>query len=306
VVDYWTKTASDFVTAHGASFTGILVTSSGKYIYFTENDGNDFTGATSIVNATGDLAGTVLTTTPHSVSQPQIDQLVILTGTVGSSIDITIGAVTRRCYWNTDPAITVAGFLVAGAGNVAAFAAIGITLTGNDTVPSDGFIFTGPAGLANAFTTTAVIFYGSMTWNLGTDQNAADTVARIDRITLTGETGTAKIVCDNVPSPSVVNITIAGTLAHSETWNRRGGAENDPLLEITGGEIGAQMARSRVMLSIPIIDLDANDLNPHIDPIGCFEDDLNQVGGNNRIFAFNRGVFDMKNRHWDIDMIEIV
>jgi hypothetical protein len=304
VVDYWTKTAADFVTAHGASFTGILVTSSGKYIYFTENDGNDFTGATSIINATGDLAGTVLTTTPHSVSQPQIDQVVIVTGTAVSSIDITIGALTRRCSWNTDPETTVNNFV--GAGNIALYAAIGITLAKNDTVPADGFTFTSAPGTANAFTTSIVQVNPTLTYILTTDQTAADTVARIDRITLIGETGTAKIVCDNVPSSSVVNITIAGTLAHSETWNRRGGAENDPLLEITGGEICAQMARSRVMLSIPIIDLDANDLNPHIDPIGCFEDDLNQVGGNNRIFAFNRGVFDMKNRHWDIDMIEIV
>jgi hypothetical protein len=310
LVDYLTQTAADFVTAHGASFTGILVTSSGRYIYFTENDGNDFTGATSIINATGNLAGTVLTTVPHLIAKAQIDQLVILTGTVGSSIDITIisplGTVTRRCSWNTDPATTVAGFLVAGAGHVAAFAAIGITLTGNDTVPSDGFIFTGGIGLANAFTSSAVIFYGSMTWNLGTDQNASDAQARVDRIELSGNAGTAKIVCDNVPSPSVANITVVETFMPTASWSRRGGSENDPILQIIGGELGAQMIRPRQMLSLPIHDLDENDLDPHVDPIGCFQDDINLDGAIPRIFAFNRGVFDMKNRHWDIDMVEIV
>jgi hypothetical protein len=63
-------TASDFVTSHAADYltAGIVVTANGSTLVFTSAEaGTDFTGDTTIVNATGDLAGTVAATTANSL-----------------------------------------------------------------------------------------------------------------------------------------------------------------------------------------------------------------------------------------------
>jgi hypothetical protein len=40
--------------------------------------------------------------------------------------------------------------------------------------------------------------------------------------------------------------------------------------------------------------------------IGKFEDDLNQISGNNRNFVFNAGELDVKPRLWNCDLCEII
>ena len=40
--------------------------------------------------------------------------------------------------------------------------------------------------------------------------------------------------------------------------------------------------------------------------LGSFQDDLNKYSSNNRKFVFNRGSFDVKNRRWNIDFMEII
>jgi len=66
-----TQTAADFVTDHAADYLsekGITVTSSGEDIIFTGTAGEDFTGDTTIVTASGDLTGIVVETQPNSYS----------------------------------------------------------------------------------------------------------------------------------------------------------------------------------------------------------------------------------------------
>lgn len=56
-----TQTATDFVTSHAAAYlaAGVVVTSDGATLMFTSTvAGTDFTGNTSITNATTNLAGT--------------------------------------------------------------------------------------------------------------------------------------------------------------------------------------------------------------------------------------------------------
>lgn len=56
-------TAADFVTSHAAAYlaAGVVVTAVGAVLYFVANvAGTDFTGNTTITNATGDLAGTAV------------------------------------------------------------------------------------------------------------------------------------------------------------------------------------------------------------------------------------------------------
>jgi len=118
--------------------------------------------------------------------------------------------------------------------------------------------------------------------------------------TIDGSTNSAANIIPNDVGDPVYAI------APTKAWNTRGGSEGDPLLELIGGEIGLQTSRPRCMLQLPVYDLDENDLDPHVDPLGCFVDDLNLYGGIARKFIFNAGTFDMKNRKWDIDMIEVI
>jgi hypothetical protein len=95
---------------------------------------------------------------------------------------------------------------------------------------------------------------------------------------LTGSSGTAKIVCDSVPSPSVVNIDVDESLTYTTDWNTRGGSESKPLLEIIGDEIANQMSRPRQFLSLPITE--GNSTNtPHVNLLGNFQDILNSIYG---------------------------
>jgi hypothetical protein len=298
--DSLTDTATDFVTNHSGDYPGITVSHSTNHVSLTENDGNDFTGPTSITNTSGDLSGTVVTSPPHSVSRPQIDQVLIVTGTAVSSIDITIGALTRRCSWDTDPATTVTGFVTAG--NIALFAAIGITLDFNDTVPADGFTFTSAPGTANAFTTSIVQVNPTLTYVLTTDQTAADTVARVDTITLAGTYGTANILCDGVTK----EIDVDEVLTYSTDWNTRGGSESKPILEIIGDEIADQYSRAKQLVTLPILENSLTSNLPQINILGNFKDDLNKYGANNRVFIFNSGEFEVRDRSWSLDLIEII
>lgn len=64
-----TATAADFVTSHAADYLtgGVVVTSSGANLIFTSTvAGVNFTGSTTITNASGNLAGTVVATTANS------------------------------------------------------------------------------------------------------------------------------------------------------------------------------------------------------------------------------------------------
>jgi hypothetical protein len=68
--DSLTDTAGDFVTSHTAAYTavGITVTSSGPTLIFTATvPGTPFTAPT-ITNVTGNLAGTVVHTTPNCIA----------------------------------------------------------------------------------------------------------------------------------------------------------------------------------------------------------------------------------------------
>lgn len=288
--------AATFVTDHGASYTGITVAHPGSLLTFTGTDDNDFTDDTTIVTTSGNLSGTVATTTPYAAARGQIDDVEVLSGTTGSSMDITIGAVTKRCTWNTDKATTAAGFVIAA--NIAAFAGIGITLALSDSF--EGFTFSGAVGTANAFTTTVVEFSPTFTWSLDTIQAATDVVNRVDTITLSGTNGTADITCDEVTA----EMSITETLSPTSVWNTRGGSEAKELLKIIGDEIAAQYARPKQLIQMPIIETGANPSTLNI--IGNFQDDLNTYGGNNRKFVFNRGRFDTKYRRWEIDLCEIL
>ena len=72
-----------------------------------------------------------------------------------------------------------------------------------------------------------------------------------------------------------------------------------PLLRNTCDEIAHHFSSVKQVLSLPVIEKDP------INIIGNFQDYLNKNNGKNRVFVFNSGEYDVRNRQWDIDIIEI-
>jgi hypothetical protein len=89
----------------------------------------------------------------------------------------------------------------------------------------------------------------------------------------------------------------------SKIWYTRGNTENDPLIELIGGELGAQYARSKQLIDIPVYETHDNDF---LSLVGTLEDTLNQYGGSNRKFGICRGTLDVKNRLWNLAISEIL
>ena len=86
--------ATDYLTG------GVVVTASGNQIIFTaETAGVDFTGATTITNTSGDLAGTVVNTTPNAPGVKRVDTIT-LAGTYGTA-NILCDAVTKEASFDT-------------------------------------------------------------------------------------------------------------------------------------------------------------------------------------------------------------
>ena len=91
-----TQAAAQFVTDNAAAYLvgGVVVTSSGVDIILTaETAGVDFTGATTITNVLGDLAGTVVNTTASAPGVKRVDTIT-LSGVYGSA-SILCDAVTK-------------------------------------------------------------------------------------------------------------------------------------------------------------------------------------------------------------------
>lgn len=127
-----------------------------------------------------------------------------------------------------------------------------------------------------------------------------------------GATLTVTIANDGVNpdlTGSVANtqpLTYSDVIAYSTDWNTRGGSESKELLSIIVDELADQYSRPKQFLSLPVREFDSTGKTPHVNLIGNFQDETNQVGGNNRVFVLNKGVFNVIDREWNLDLIEII
>lgn len=87
-------------------------------------------------------------------------------------------------------------------------------------------------------------------------------------------------------------------------WNSRGGSEDAPVLDIIKDEVTAQYARPKQLIQMNISDIKST--GPVLNILGNFTDSLNQYGGSDRVFVFNRGELHVKKRIWNADLIEIL
>jgi hypothetical protein len=90
----------------------------------------------------------------------------------------------------------------------------------------------------------------------------------------------------------------------TDLWNSRGGSENSTLIELIGEEIAALYDSPKQFVQFVLYDKLSTGLQVSL--LGNFQDVINtDDDGAVRVFIVNRGSYDVKNRIWDLDMIEI-
>lgn len=286
--------ADDFVVDHAAAYVagGVTVTSSGNNIIFTGTNTTAFTGATAIANVSGNLAGSVANTQTASAGVNRVDEIELV-GIAGTA-DIVCEGVTQTATFSTDLSTTATNFVNANAG---LYAAVNVTLTSvneflyfeyDNGLPELNDINVIPNGLDGAITES--------------DTPYAEGQPQIDTVTLTGTSGSANITCDGVTQAA--EFTAGTTLQHTVSWHTRGLTEGKPVIELVADEVAAQYAREKHFIQMNLRESDAT--APDVNVVYNLQDSLNTYGGNNRIFAVNRGTFDVFNREWSIDLIEIL
>jgi len=297
--DTLTEAAADFVTDHDADYTDIDVTSDEEDIIFTGKEtatkvsGDDFTGDTSITNTSGNLDGSVVATQAYVTSVAQIDTITV-TGDSGEA-DVLCGGVTKALVWETSIGLTLQNFVDDYADD---YLVAGIILT----CTVDELVFTAKkAGVPFTGDTTITNVIPNLNGSVAHTQANVVGQKRIDTITLSGYEGTADIICDAEEQ----EVDVDETLSPSSDWNTRGGSESKPLLEIIGDEIATLYSRPKQLIQLPIMETADVDNDPHVSLLGNFQDALNIYNDHFRALVANRGTFDVRNRQWQLDLIEI-
>jgi len=225
----------------------------------------------------------------------QVDTITV-TGDSGEA-DVLCNVVTKALVWDTSIALTIQNFVDAYAAD---YLATGIVLT--CTVST--LIFTAKkAGVPFTGATTITNVIPNLNGEVADPPTQANVIGqkRIDTITLSDYEGTADIICDAVTE----EVDVDETLTPSSDWNTRGGSESKPLLEIIGDEIAAHYARPKQLLQLPIKEDKITDNLPGINLIGNFQDSLNVYNDHYRAFVFNHGSFNIRDREWIMNLIEI-
>ncbi len=93
----------------------------------------------------------------------------------------------------------------------------------------------------------------------------------------------------------------------SKSWETvtagTGNNEADPLCELISSELGSHYVRPKQLLDIPIRERHDDEF---FKLVGNLQDTSNTTGGNNRVFAPCHGTFDVKNRQWNLTMVELL
>jgi len=289
------EVAESFVAHNGAAYTagGVDVTSIGNKIRFTSSTaGTDFTGSTSISNFSGDLSGTVATVQPNLTAVARVDEIT-LSGTNGE-LYITCDGVGRLLFFNSSIDQSGADFVTT---NAASYAAGGVTVTYNSVTNKLKFT-SSVAGQNFTGSTTAVTLEGDFAGSVVYATANRSAQKRIDEITLTGTTGGASVTCDGVTRDAFV----WSMMSHTTSWSTRGGSEESNLLEFLIDEIAATKSKGRVFLQLSLMETDAS---AFFKIVSNLQDPINLSGVNYRLFIPTRGEYNVRDREWTVDLLEI-
>jgi hypothetical protein len=301
-----THTIDNFVTDFGESYelggyggVSVILSRSGNDLVITGKFNEDFNYGSSITGATL-LNGSIQHYQSNRVAVTavaRVDRVTITPTANTGTASVNCEGVTRTITYVSGVNAACTQFVTDHAADFLVDGGVDVTSSTNILIFTAHIAGTDFHHNDTGVVSTGVVLSGTIS---SPATPLAVTQAQIDTITLTGSNGSANIVCDE--GLGVASFNPIPTSA----WNTRGGAENDPLLELVGGELGYQFSRPRQMLQIPLQDTINADTGTHVDVLGCYTDSTNLVGGNPRKFVMNRGVFDVKNRRWDADLIEII
>ena len=299
------QTAVDFVSDFADDYAAltspsVLLTSDGNTLYFTSaTAGQNFTGSTTIVNATGDLAGTVTTVTANATGTKQKETL---TFTAGSTGDFTVyfGGVDHTISWTTNLETTLAGFVTT---HGAAFLTYNITVTSTaTTLVFEETVATG--GFLQPFFVADDLSDYEASWATSAPGQVAPTaaVARVDKIVLSGTSGTATVTCHG--NAETITFNTDTVLDYTASWHTRGNTEAKPVIELVADEIAAQYAREKHFIQMSL--RERGNAAPDVNMLYNIQDDLNTYSGSRRVFVANRGTFDVLRGEWSLDAHEIL
>jgi len=297
--------AEDFVSDHASDYTagGVLVTSvSSRVVFTSDTAGTAFTGATTITNTSGDLTGSVVATQANVVAVAQIDK-ILLSG-INGACEYGTELGVKEVVFDTDLDTTADTFVT---DHAAALLSVNDIVVTKEVDGSDIYLVFTSNTVGSGFTTDINNTSGSLSGVATTTTPNTVAKAQITTIELSGATGGANILCDGVTQAIAVGSEIDSYTTKWNTYYIGGhttGSESKPLLEIIGDEIAEQYSRPKQLIQMPIED--TGSAVSAINILGSFQDDLNKYGGNNRKFVFNRGDFDVLNRKWQIDLMEII
>lgn len=296
--DSLTNAASDFVTAHAGAYAtgGVTVTSSDEDIIFTAAvAGTDFTGSTTITNTSGNLTGTVENTTAN-VNAVAREDLVELTGTSGTA-NITCNGLTKLATFGDDLIDSAADFVTSWAAD---YLAVDVVVTSSG--PYVTFTASTPGTDFTSDPTTIANVSGDLSGDVTTTSENVVPVARVDTIALSGLSGAANILCDGVTRA----VDIDETLAATDEWNTRGGSEATEVIDLVGDEMKAQYARSKHFIQMMMREDDTYGSLSSFSMLKNLQDSVNTFSGNNRKFIPLAAEFNVIDRFWNIDKIEIL
>lgn len=296
-IDFATDFAADYAAL---SSPGVVLTADNGVLYFeSDTAGDDFTGATSISNVSGDLNGTVATVQANVVAVAQVDTVKVNLTSPSGTANITCKGLTKLMTYATSVADTVAAFVAA---NQAAYAAIGVTLAVHGTTNTWMTFTAALAGASFGSDTTIVNVSGNLSGTVENTTAAVFPEKRKDSVTLTGSSGTANITCHG--ETNTVTYYGSTALVPTTAWSTRGGAENKPLIEMIADEVAAQYNRERHFIQMNL--RERGNAAPDVNMLYNIQDDLNTYGGNRRVFVANRGTFDVLRGEWALDAHEIL
>jgi hypothetical protein len=288
-----TATAAQFVIDNTVNYAGggVVLTSSGAALIFTSDTaGVDFTGASTCVNDTGDLAGAVVATQANVTAVARIDHVNV--PNIAQDYFVTCDNVRLLMVWDTNLATTITTFVAAYGADYTRLTVDNFATYIKFTANTPGVNFIGATTLTDDSNVTA----GSITYS--TANRTA--VARKDTITLSGTGGTAIVTVD----AEVQTASWVGTSGQEYTtsWHTRGGAEAQPIIELIADEMAALYSKGRQFLQLS---LEEDTAATTFNMVGNLQDPLNVIGANNRVFVPNRGSLDVRNRSWTVDVMEI-
>jgi len=294
--------AAKFVADNAAAYLtgGVELTSTLNNIYFESTvAGTDFTGSTTITNTTGDLSGAITNLVANANPAHQITDIT-MSGTSGTNeISIEDLSLLADMTFSSSISNSINNFIST---NQTSWSLAGFTLSH----PSTNVLRLTNTIDYSDHPVSSTLLTGNLSGSVAYYQTPTTGAQRKDQITLSGTYGTANILCDGTTKEISFDDAIYFT---NGIWNtRQYNNEAKPLLSILGDSIRKQYNRPIHLLEIPLLERNYTTNIPQLRLIYNLRDSVNidAVTGEARYFMINGAEFNVRDREYDLSLVEIV